>query len=333
MEANQDLLASLFGKSEDTQKSEFASRLLDGEKVEIVDEIQERKKALREAKAKHIWTEEEEKERTTRTLFIGNIPAKTSKDKIEKLCEEYGKVESVRIRGLAFKSDIKVSKRIAANRGEFDEKQNAFAYVLFENVEARDKAKEGLQGKELGGNTLRTDAATPKHSKRQISPDVENRTVFICNLKKTVTEEQIRKIFASAGDIESVHIPKDINGHSRNVAYVTYVDDRDVETALKFDGALIEGREIKVKKSDLKEAKKNKKLALKKDTTKTQKPKRERKEDDDDEEDEENKRTDRPSKPNAKLEFQGMISKPEKNKNVFIKKYLKKKKHFNKSKK
>ena len=344
---DKNLLDSLFNDNGDSNVSEFASRLLLGEKVEIVDPIEEKKKAIREAQQKPKLTEEEQQERLSRTLFLGNVPGDLPKRKLQSICEEFGEVETIRYRGLAFNDSIKVPKKIAAIRKEYDQNQSVVAYVLYKTVEERNKAIEGLNRREVDGAFLRADAASEPHKKREISEEVQNRTVFVGQLNKDVNEEQLRKIFSSAGEIDYVYMPKDANHHTKNIAYITYLDERDVETALKFNGSIINEREIVVQRSNIKQAKKDKEAHLKekgknkkKPTKGSEKPKTPKKstekkgkgEKAEGDDETKKQKSDKPATPNAKLSFQGKLSKPTKNKNIFIKKYLKKKRSFNKGK-
>lgn len=312
------LLDSLFGGKE--EPSSFAGRFLEGEKVEIVDTVAEKKKKAEEARLAKIRTPEQEEERTARTLFIGNIPAKFDNDDVKKLCREFGPIESVRIRNLQFKEDRKVNKKVAVRRGDYDKTLNADAYVVFKNVEDRDKAIVGLKNKEVEGFTLRTDKATAKNVSEKISNEESNRTVFIGQLKPTVTEDMIRKLFSNAGEIDHVKIPRDRDtGKSRNVAYVTYVDERSVDDALKFNGALLEERPMTVTRSTPRKAAKKKaeaeaKEQKKKDEKqKNKKPKKEAKTEEGEE---------KPSK-NKDLSFMGATAKPQENKNKQAKSFLK----------
>ncbi|EAY05110.1 hypothetical protein TVAG_108440 [Trichomonas vaginalis G3] len=323
------LIDSLFGGKE--EPSSFANRFLEGEKVEIVDPAAEKKKAIEAARKAKIRTPEEEEERTGRTLFIGNIPAKFDNDDVKRLCKEFGPIESVRIRNLQFKEDRKVNKKVAVRRGDFDKTQNADAYVVFKNVEDRDKAIVGLKNKEVEGFTLRTDKATPKNVSEKISNEESNRTVFIGQLKPTVTEDMLRKLFSNAGEIDHVKIPRDREtGKSRYVAYVTFVDERSVDDALKFDGTFLEEKQMRVERSTpRKAAKKKAEIAAKEQKKREDKqnkkfPKKEKKEEKKEEEGEEKQNK------NKNLSFMGQTARPQENKNKKTASFLKLKAHQNK---
>lgn len=68
-------------------------------------------------------------EELTRTIFVGNIPITSNKKSIKKHFKKYGKIETVRIRGIPV-ADLKTSKKVAAIKKEFNpNRSNLFCYV------------------------------------------------------------------------------------------------------------------------------------------------------------------------------------------------------------
>lgn len=314
---------------EDAPKpSAYAARFLSGAVVDIVDPVSEKKKEIEANKKTNILTPEQKAERDRRTLFMGNVPAKLTNKDIKRLCKEFGEIESVRFRSLEFEEDLKVPKKIAVLKKSYDAESTCNVYVVYKTEEACDAAIVGLKDKVIEGHHIRTDKAS---NGSKVDKDTNARTVFIGQLKPTVTEDSLRALFEKCGTIDHVKIPRDREtGKSRHVAYVTFEDERAVGLALKFNKAIFEEREITVEKSNPNKAKKDKKIQEKKAEQKREakmrakgipvKPKKDDKKKDD-------------KKKGGRESFEGMSAKPGKDANKQLKKYLKMKKEIGHRKK
>jgi len=316
MADNSDLMA-LFA---DDTPSTLAKRILGEERVEFTDAESGKDKKSKE-KIDFRLTPEQEAERLTRTFFLGNLPSSVKKDEIKKLVKPFGKVEKVRIRGLTFGDDIKTNKKIAAIKGKYDANASCFAYVVMEKMEECHAAIKGLKDSVFKEHTLKTDIAQPPGTKKKPSHEVNQRTIFIGSLKSSITEEELRSVFSACGDIENIHIPKDkTNGKSRNVAFITYKDDRAMEMAIKFNGALLQDRPMTVMKSTPAKAEKMKQKKLEKKQN-SKKPVEKKSKD--------KKPSDKSApKEEKKPSFEGMKAKKMDEQNTLIKKYLKMRKAF-----
>lgn len=70
-------------------------------------------------------------EEASKTLFVGNVPVKVSKKKIQKFFKKYGEIESIRIRGIAV-ADPKIPKKTAAIKKEFHPNRNSvLCYIRY----------------------------------------------------------------------------------------------------------------------------------------------------------------------------------------------------------
>ena len=78
---------------------------------------------------------EAEKERATRTIFVGNLPPWVRRKNIASLFSVFGNVESIRLRSLPLQSENKLPRRAAIATGAVAEasKGSAHAYVVFED--------------------------------------------------------------------------------------------------------------------------------------------------------------------------------------------------------
>ncbi|KAG2393053.1 hypothetical protein C9374_009630 [Naegleria lovaniensis] len=82
------------------------------------------------------------REKTSRTLFVGNIPAETSEDEVRKVFEEYGNII-----------------RVAMGAMDMKKKQNGYAYcfVEFEILRDAEIAYDKLQGAKIGDRNIKLD--------------------------------------------------------------------------------------------------------------------------------------------------------------------------------
>lgn len=72
--------------------------------------------------------------------------------------------------------------------------------------------------------------------------------VFVGNLDITVTEEQLRELFAAYGAVESITIVKDRDtGEPRGIAFVEMTQPSEVQSAISaLNGSLLNGRTMTV---------------------------------------------------------------------------------------
>lgn len=83
----------------------------------------------------------EDPERLSRTAFVGNVPAKTSRKELKKLFKQYGAVENVRLRGVIAANPKLPKKSALLARRMHKDCDTLLAYVVFK----RD-AREGAEG-------------------------------------------------------------------------------------------------------------------------------------------------------------------------------------------
>jgi RNA recognition motif-containing protein len=131
------------------------------------------------------------------TLFVGNIPITENVRSITKLFQEFGGIESVRLRSVPV-AGTKVDdagnqnlvKKVCVNALKFGDQKGSFnAYIVFSNDEAATNALQ-LNNRLVGGRHLRVDRSTPTLFD-------SNRTVFLGNLPHYADEEELREYFAN----------------------------------------------------------------------------------------------------------------------------------------
>jgi nucleolar protein 12 len=138
-----------------------------------------------------------EASRDHRTVFIGNIPTSETVKSIKKLCQEFGEVESVRLRSVpvagtavdeAGNQDL--VRKVCANSREFSDTKGSFnAYVVFKKVESVSSALTA-NNRLVGKRHLRIDKANPTLFDPKLS-------VFIGALPHYTDEEHLRGHFAA----------------------------------------------------------------------------------------------------------------------------------------
>ncbi len=75
-----------------------------------------------------------------------------------------------------------------------------------------------------------------------------SKKVYVGNLPFSVTQEQLKELFSSFGEISEVTLISDRRtGRSKGFGFVTFADDAAADKAIAdMDGKEVEGRNIKV---------------------------------------------------------------------------------------
>jgi RNA recognition motif-containing protein len=87
-------------------------------------------------------------------IYVGNLARETDEQELKKVFEEYGEVSSVSI----------IKDRLTGM-------PRGFAFVEMPKEEEGNKAVEALNGKQIGGRTIKVDKARPRtDDRRRFSP-------------------------------------------------------------------------------------------------------------------------------------------------------------------
>ena len=83
--------------------------------------------------------------------------------------------------------------------------------------------------------------------------------IYVANLSFAVKDEDLRSYFAEYGEVSSAKVIQDkLTNRSRGFAFVEMPDDTAAEKAIKeLDGAMVDGRSIKVNVAKPKEERSN----------------------------------------------------------------------------
>lgn len=175
-----------------------------------------------------------------RTVFIGNVHMETKRKELTQIFSKYGKVESVRIRGVAV-GEQGMRKKVAHVTGQMHPSRSSVtAYVRFES---KDSAIAALEANRmvLRDHHLNVDRAIHE-TKREL-----RNSVFIGNLPWEAEDEALYKHFEGCGDIESVRIIRDKQLNSgKGFGYVNFQSSDATEVALQLAGKMFMNRPLRV---------------------------------------------------------------------------------------
>ncbi|KAJ0968642.1 hypothetical protein J5N97_025559 [Dioscorea zingiberensis] len=125
-------------------------------------------------------------------VFIGGLPRDVTEEDLRALCEPFGEIFEVRLMK-------------DKDRGE----SKGFAFITFTTNDAAQKAIEEVHDKEFKGRTLRCSLSQAKHR------------LFIGNVPKSFSEEEIRKILEDIGPgVENLEYFKDLQNPNRNRGFI-----------------------------------------------------------------------------------------------------------------
>ncbi|CAI2165186.1 13717_t:CDS:2 [Funneliformis geosporum] len=182
-------------------------------------------------------------ERLQRTIFVGNLPVavtlKANNKKLKALFSQFGKIESVRFRSIAF-SEL-LPRKIAFITGKLHPERDILnAYIVYKEQSSVQQAIT-MNAQMFMEKHLRVDSvANPQNHDRR-------RTVFIGNMSFDAQEEELWIHFESCGEIENVRIVRDSKTNvGKGFAYVQFKERASVEFALKLNDTKLGNRKIRV---------------------------------------------------------------------------------------
>ncbi|PPS04273.1 hypothetical protein GOBAR_AA16388 [Gossypium barbadense] len=165
-------------------------------------------------------------------LFIGNIPRNWGEEDLRKVVSEVGHG----VTGLELVKDMKNS---GSNRG--------FAFVEYYNNACAEYSRQKMMNTEfrLGDNAPSVSWADPKNADSPAASQVK--AVYVKNLPKDVTQDQLKKLFEHHGKITKVVLPPAKPGQERNrIGFVHFAERSCAMKALKntekyeLDGQVVE---------------------------------------------------------------------------------------------
>ncbi|KAG2176566.1 hypothetical protein INT44_007229 [Umbelopsis vinacea] len=202
-------------------------------------EVEDPQKKVEQEKERLLKIRDEEKAKNERTLFVGNLPVSTIQKEeykeLKKAFSEYGKIESIRFRSVAF-SDLLPRKAAFISGKLHPERDVLNAYIVYADKESMEKGLE-MNAQVFNDKHLRVDsAANPRNHDRK-------RSVFVGGLPFDAQEEQLWEFFGECGDIENVRIVRDAKTNiGKGIAYVQFSDRNSVDLALQLKDKKLGGK-------------------------------------------------------------------------------------------
>jgi RNA recognition motif-containing protein len=148
-------------------------------------------------------------------LYVCNYPPEYDEDSVRGLFKHYGEVASVRFPSLNLNS------------------RRRFCYVSFLTAEMAKTAEAALDGKKLDGvHTLIAKISDPNAKKHRSGPQEEGREIFVKNIDRHATEEEVKAFFVQYGQIESFHLLRNVNKELTGTGFFVYADAGGAKTAV-----------------------------------------------------------------------------------------------------
>ncbi|KAI9584402.1 RNA-binding protein 34 [Glossina fuscipes] len=201
------------------------------------------KKQRRAEKREKLKAQREEEKRLrdptveAATVFVGNLPVNVKRVQLLRVFKDYGPVNSIRFRTADGKTCM--NNKIRKKAGSLN------AYIVLKDKEIAEQALS-LNGVEFKGNHLRitrTDITTLCKA-----PTNTKRTIFVGNLKYSTTDDALREIFSSCGEIDYIRCMQGVGKGCKGVAYVCFKSPDAVGLALELDGTMLDERPIHVER-------------------------------------------------------------------------------------
>ncbi|KAG8541463.1 hypothetical protein GDO81_028992, partial [Engystomops pustulosus] len=159
----------------------------------------------------------EERVKSKRTVFVGNLPAACTKQMLKSCFKEFGAIESMRFRSVA-RADLTISRKVATIHRDVHAKRKSInAYVVFEEEDSAAKACVRNGTEISSGFHIRVDLASKN------STHCNRKTVFVGNLPYDIEDEALREHFSQCGTVEGVRIIRDKRtGIGKGFGYVLF---------------------------------------------------------------------------------------------------------------
>ena len=197
-------------------------------------------------------------EELARTVFVGNVPAKTKLKKLKAKFGEHGKVVSVRLRNVPVEADGNEPRKIKVLKGKLNaERANATAFVVYDDAASARAATAALNMKEFEGRHIRVDLASkPSIIRSEVVYD-HTRSVFLGHLPFNVDDEDVIRLFNKNKEypdlrksVEAVRVVRDRKTTmGKGIGFVLFKTPAQARTALLLDGSKLGDREIRVSKA------------------------------------------------------------------------------------
>lgn len=164
------------------------------------------------------------------SIFIGNLPNTVKKSTMKSLFNQYGKILTIRFRSndgitLFKKKDRKEAKALNC-------------YIRFE-TKPEAQAACAMNGQLVEGNRIRV----TMHMQKQMGH--ASSTVFVGNINRKTTDNELYDFFSRVGEIEYVRQIAD-----KGIGYVCFKKGVSIAKALKMNEQMLNARPLRIMKVD-----------------------------------------------------------------------------------
>ncbi|KAL7594246.1 hypothetical protein Lser_V15G27519 [Lactuca serriola] len=197
----------------------------------------------------------DDEEKLLRTVFVGNLPLKVKKKALMREFNQFGEIESVRIRSIPLLDDKTPRKGAIIKKKINDAVDRVNAYVVFKTEESA-QASLSHNMTVVGGNHIHVDRACPPRKKLKgenaNAPLYDNkRTVFIGNLPFDVKDEELYQLFNGFNNlkdcIEAIRVVRDPGTSlGKGIAYVLFNTREAANTVVRKHKLKIRDRELRL---------------------------------------------------------------------------------------
>lgn len=164
-------------------------------------------------------------------LFIGNVPRNWAEDDLKNIVSKLGP-------GLIGVQLIKDPQNSSRNRG--------FAFIEYYNHVCAEYSRKKMSTPEfkLDSNALTVNWADPKSGDSGSAAQIK--AIYVKNLPKTVTEDELKKLFEHHGKITKVALPNVKSGQENRIGFVHFAERSTAMKALQnteiyeLDGRVLE---------------------------------------------------------------------------------------------
>ncbi len=168
---------------------------------------------------------------TNLTLYVTNFPPNADDSYFRKLFKDCGEIFSIRWPSLKYNA------------------HRRFCYVSFRTQEGAAAATR-LDGKELGGvYKLVAKYSDPANKKNREGAMAEGREIHITGIDTTLSEGDLRDVFAKYGTLEKVRILKTKSGESKGAGFIAFEKAEEAKAAVEMDKTKLKSRVLTVELS------------------------------------------------------------------------------------
>ncbi|KAK0644653.1 splicing factor-like protein [Cercophora newfieldiana] len=167
------------------------------------------------------------------TLYVTNYPPEADDAYIRKLFKGCGEIHSIRFPSLKYNT------------------MRRFCYLTFRD-RASAAAATKLDGKSLEGGKFKLSAkiSDPGMKRRREGAQAESRELHVSYVPRHTTDDDLRQLFAKAGTVISVRVPRDMAGRTKGSAFIVMETKEQAQEAINtFDKVVFANHALKVELS------------------------------------------------------------------------------------